>query len=773
MGNAGSKWRTITINISGEGDIYQGYFRADVSNVIEEFYDYGTNPRSNVLLSNGFHDSDNNWSPGDSNFTTGGVDLSSIPYLDASLGGREYNIYYEGGSNFIYYSNSEGYGTIGTDPSGDPSDANKVTLTFTDLSDGIWIRLDTLWGGVTRNDFYFRVDSNAQIQEFYSYDAPDVNILSDSEWWEPDNGFSPEGGHVSGNFIYPNITSIPALDQTVGAILYQIYPENNTDDGIFGVGWTFTGTDGSPADGNYTLFQGAFSTLLGRPVIQPEPTFKARRPQSSSELLALQRIKIEKTLNIPPSINLQDSSELTARIRKGASVMKTVSLPGKPTKGNSGNMVKFNDSSVVQAMLEGNVYRAAACNYQPRQQTLSWLRPNRILDDQVTYPKAIASSYQISNAAPRVVGFDPVVRFGWRRNDNKAVFQTPPPVPAIPVDADWNYNGISDRTVTCEGAIGMLSVGVDFYLPEGVTVTSIEVVGYESTWDGGGGYGIYIPGIAVPQYGDPDVDFPITVLLNGGVYIASGTITIDDHAGLPLSTAQLYDSNILPTETGGSLYFPAGYPVGYMCAGFDTDFCVAPNDDFTIMWWQYATNNTQYPRIFSMGTSYEDQYAASIEQSGNRLLFWRGNGNYTTLFFSSSVNDGDWHHVALIRSSGTVRLYRDGVSNDQTSYTGIFGSLDASSALFILGARRDTDSLGEGLNGNITQFVFDNGWARYVEDFNVPTATPPVDPTTVLLLTVSDQANAGKDDSGRNHDFQFYGTGESNTPGFAPPGIAP
>jgi hypothetical protein len=174
-----------------------------------------------------------------------------------------------------------------------------------------------------------------------------------------------------------------------------------------------------------------------------------------------------------------------------------------------------------------------------------------------------------------------------------------------------------------------------------------------------------------------------------------------------------------------------------------------------------------------MGTSYQDQYAASIEQSGNRLLFWRGNGNYTTLFFSSSVNDGDWHHVALIRSSGTVRLYRDGVSNDQTSYTGIFGSLDASSALFILGARRDTDSLSEGLNGNITQFVFDNGWARYVEDFNVPTATPPVDPTTVLLLTVSDQANAGKDDSGRNHDFQFYGTGESNTPGFAPPGIAP
>lgn len=768
-------WQSVTINISGEGDIYRGYFRRDNGNVIKEFYDYGTNPRSNVLLSNGFHDSDNNWSPGDSNFTNGGVDLSSIPYLDASLGGQEYNIYYEGGSNFIYYSNSEGYGTIGTDPSGDPSDANKVTCTFSDLSEGIWIRFDTLWGGVTRNDFYFRINGSdpPQIQEFYSYDLPDVNILSDSQWWEPNNAFYPDNDHVSGTFVYPNITSIPALDQTVGAILYQIYPSNNIDDGLFEAAWTFTGTDGSPPQSRITTFQGAFSTLLGRPVIQRDATFKARRPHSSSELLALQRIKIEKTLNIPPSINLQDSSEVTARIRKGASVLKTVSLPGKPTKGNSGNMVKFNDSSVVQAMLEGNAYREAACNYQPRQQRLSWLTPPRILDDQITYPKAVGSSYQISNAAPRVVGFDPVLEFGWRRNDNKAVFQTPPPVPAITVSAVWFYNGITDRITTCEGAIGILNIGVGFTLPAGVTVTSIQVVGYESTWDVGEGYGIYIGGIAVPSNGDPDLDFPITVLLNGGVYTASGTITIDDHAGLPLSTPQLYDSNVLPTETGGSLFFPAQNPIGYMCAGFNSDFCVAPNSDFTIMWWQSATNNTQYPRIFSMGTSYEDQYAVSIEQSGTQFLFWRGNGNYTSLPFSSSVNDGNWHHIALIRSSGTVRVYRDGVSNAQTTYTGIFGSLDASDGLFILGMRRDTTSISEALNGNITQFVFDNGTARYTEDFTPPTTTPPAVPTTVLLLTVSDQATAGKDDSGRNHDFQFYGTGVSNTPGFAPRGIAP
>lgn len=769
MGNAGSKWRTITINISGEGDIYQGYFRTDTSNVIKEFYDYGTNPRSNVLLPPEFDGSDNNWSVGDNNFTNGGTHIESIPYLDSSLGAIGYDIWYDSGngSNFIDYT-TEGSNimTLGYDASGDPSDEHKVTFTFSDLSDGVWIRFDTLWGGVTRNDFYFRIDGSdpPQIKEFYSYDAPDVNILSDSQWYEPSDYFLPQYGHVSGNFVYPNITSIPALDQTVGAILYQIYPKNDVDDGLFEVGWTFTGTDGGPANSNITTFQGAFSTLLGRPVIQREATFKARRPQSSSELLALQRIKIEKTLNIPPSINIQDSSEVTARIRKGASVMKTVSLPGQPTRGNSGNMVKFNDSSVVQAMLEGEVYRATACNYQPREQRLSWLTPPRILDDQITYPKAIVSAYQISNAAPRVVGFDPVLQFGWRKNDNKAVIFNVPQ----PATADFSYENTNDLVASCSGAVGspvILMTNLSVQVP----ITSIEVVGYESTWSEGdpGEYYIYVAGITLPQMGEPDAEFPFVLLINNGKYTTSGTVTITDHFGVPPSTAQLFESNVVPTDTGGSLYFPGTSAAAYMCAGSNSDFFVPAGTDFTVMWWQNLTNNTQYPRIFDMGSSYEGSTGVSIESSGTEFLFWNGNG-YTPRSFSASVNDTNWHHVAMIRtiSDNVLRIYRDGVSNAQINYSGAFGSTN-SNALFLLGIRRDTESLSEVANGYITQFVFDNGLARYTEDFTPPT-TVTADPSyTVLLLNVSSLATAGQDDSGRNHHFGFYADLSSNAVGFS------
>jgi hypothetical protein len=156
-------------------------------------------------------------------------------------------------------------------------------------------------------------------------------------------------------------------------------------------------------------------------------TFQAKRPFSSSELLALQRQKVEQSLNIPPSINIQDSSELTARVRKGASVLKTDYLPGQPTKGNSGNMVKFNDCSVVQAMVEGSVYRAASYNRQVRRQYIS-AGCQTILDNPVTYPKALTCEQPIPEAAPRVDCFSPTVDLPLRRNDNKVVIRNAPAI---------------------------------------------------------------------------------------------------------------------------------------------------------------------------------------------------------------------------------------------------------------------------------------------------------------------------------------------------------
>jgi hypothetical protein len=159
----------------------------------------------------------------------------------------------------------------------------------------------------------------------------------------------------------------------------------------------------------------------------PQGTFQARRPFSSSELLARQKLQIEKSMNLVPSINLQDSSEFTARVRKMNSVLKTDYLPYGPTKGNSGNMVKFNDCSVVQSMLAGQSYRTSATNYQVRQPYTSQCCSN-ILVDNIKYPKVITCEHPISNSHHIVRPFNPVVEFGMRQNDNKVVIAAQPAV---------------------------------------------------------------------------------------------------------------------------------------------------------------------------------------------------------------------------------------------------------------------------------------------------------------------------------------------------------
>ena len=145
-----------------------------------------------------------------------------------------------------------------------------------------------------------------------------------------------------------------------------------------------------------------------------QPTFQAFRPKSSSEFLALQKLKIQQSLNTVPTVLRQDSSEQTARVRKFASAVAY-------KDGDSATMVKFKASSVVQAQREGAVYRTATTLYQPH---VEYMTPgcSNILTDNVRFPKAISCvGLPIPRSAPRVVPFNPTVDIPLRENDNKVV----------------------------------------------------------------------------------------------------------------------------------------------------------------------------------------------------------------------------------------------------------------------------------------------------------------------------------------------------------------
>ena len=170
-----------------------------------------------------------------------------------------------------------------------------------------------------------------------------------------------------------------------------------------------------------------------------QPTFQARRPFSSSELLALQRKKIEQTLNAPPinTVNLQTSSEQTARVRKLASrdsdplfkLGRPLVTPETNPVMKGGGTIPNRTSANVTARIAGNAYAADFFNYTPVPELQSAGCSNLLIDN-VTFPKAVQCAPPVIRKAYHVVQpYNQVNHFGQRQNDNNVVVaaKTSPP----------------------------------------------------------------------------------------------------------------------------------------------------------------------------------------------------------------------------------------------------------------------------------------------------------------------------------------------------------
>ena len=163
-----------------------------------------------------------------------------------------------------------------------------------------------------------------------------------------------------------------------------------------------------------------------------QPTFQARRPFSSNEFLALRKKTIEQALNAPPvnTVNLQDSSEFTARVRKLASrdadpLLKIgqngiVSREPNPVMKGGGTVPNCTSSNIL-ARQQGNVYASSYFNYQTRTERQS-AGCSTLLNDNVTFPKAVGcAGPQLRPSYHVIQPFSQIITFGLRKNDNKAV----------------------------------------------------------------------------------------------------------------------------------------------------------------------------------------------------------------------------------------------------------------------------------------------------------------------------------------------------------------
>lgn len=138
--------------------------------------------------------------------------------------------------------------------------------------------------------------------------------------------------------------------------------------------------------------------------------------------------------------------------------------------------------------------------------------------------------------------------------------------------------------------------------------------------------------------------------------------------------------------------------------------------DFTVEMWIRTT----YGAGYIVGHTASGGNAWVLTFSSN-LLYWVSEFNTTNLYNRSatSILDGNWHHVAVTRASGTQRMFFDGVLqgatvSDTTNYNSTTNYAVA-----------NPGGTYNAFNGYMNDLRITKGYARYTANFTAPTAAFP------------------------------------------------
>jgi hypothetical protein len=194
---------------------------------------------------------------------------------------------------------------------------------------------------------------------------------------------------------------------------------------------------------------------------------------------------------------------------------------------------------------------------------------------------------------------------------------------------------------------------------------------------------------------------------NAGTITKSGNVAVQSFNPFQRNsgTTMYFDG------TGDYLKTPTGYLTG------------VGTGNFTIEGWfnfsNYTTYTTYFQRLWSFGTGIANDVTLNINASGT--LAFRIN-DVVVFSGSQAVGLNSWNFIALVRSSGTISLYLNGVSIGSASNSTNLSTQASSS--FYLGS--ESDGAGGYFYGYINDFRITKGLARYTTNFT---------PSTTALLT--------------------------------------
>lgn len=254
---------------------------------------------------------------------------------------------------------------------------------------------------------------------------------------------------------------------------------------------------------------------------------------------------------------------------------------------------------------------------------------------------------------------------------------------------------------------------------------------------GGQSYDPYWDNVVLAMNMDCD-QYASNVVLAMHMDGANGSTTFTDLVGGFVTAYGTAAISTTQSKFGGASAHFDGASGGYLLLDGNANLALGTGD-FTIEFWFYMASSTMPDSFFGLVDWYSgsnDGVRFWVDSSRKLALYNKGN----LLALCNTVNPiNTWVHVAIVRSSGSTRVYVNGTLDspavsDTTNY-GIVANRP------VIGSNGYNPNVGA-LNGYIDDLRITKGVARYNSNFTPPTSafesliTPITDPywaKTVLL----------------------------------------
>ena len=241
------------------------------------------------------------------------------------------------------------------------------------------------------------------------------------------------------------------------------------------------------------------------------------------------------------------------------------------------------------------------------------------------------------------------------------------------------------------------------------------------------------------------ISVTVNAVASAEVLVAS----MNEGTGTTISDSSGNGNTGTVTNTAWGAGFSGGAGLGFngtnSSVSFGTGASLSGQTDFTISAWVRTTATAEAVIIQQRDTGYNGEYMVKMSATGTISFMLYGNSAYQYDFATTTtVNDGQWHHVTVQRQATAGRIYIDGV--ESASATGTIRDLDATIGTYLGADVRDSNKY---FNGNIDE-VHIYSQALTPAEIVTLAANSNVGPTAVSDVLVTDQDVAGSIDPRSN-----------------------